>query len=184
MFHIHVDANKLSQELENYLLENLSFQRTNFSGHPQGVAHYESPIHLTSKTSDSKEFRNSFKDVIDLCKERSEEIEGYVEGEYIPLDIDIEEKPFNPEIKTPCRFELVDLAPGTFREDEIHITLDRDKSDPRLIENLRKNGVFLCLYGQSSSGRVEILTVQGKLKANTANYTSNTRIISKKLEEQ
>ena len=163
MFHIHVDAHQLSKELEIYLLRTLNFGKSNFSGHPQGVPHYETPIHLTYKTNDVKDFRNIFDEIVGYLDENPEAIEGYVEGEYIPLDIDIEENPFNPEVEVPCQFELTNLAPGKFREDEIHVTLDRDKSDPRLIKNLRKMG-FFSAYMDKPDSRVEILTVQGSVK--------------------
>lgn len=162
-FHIHVDALKLSQEFENFLIENLNFWQSDFAGHPEGVPHFEAPIHLTTKTETAKEFKAIFESIQSYLEQNPEAIEGYVEGEYIPLDIDIKEQPFNPEVEVPCRFELTDLDPGTFREDEIHVTLDRDKSDPRLIENLRSMG-FFSAYMDKSFGTVEILTVQGSIK--------------------
>jgi hypothetical protein len=163
MFHIHVDAHTLSKEFENFLLKNLSFFNTNFSGHPEEVPHYETPIHLTNKTNDGKDFKKIFDAIVEYLDNHPGSIEGYVEGEYIPLDIDIEAKPFNPEVEIPCQFELTDLPVGTFREDEIHITLDSEKSDPRLIKNLRKMG-FFSAYMEKSFGTVEILTVQGTIK--------------------
>lgn len=138
MFHIHVDAHQLSKELENYLLRTLNFWESNFSGHPQEVPHYETPIHLTYKTSDVKDFRNIFENIVNYLDK-------------------------NPEVEVPCQFQLTNLAPGTFREDEIHVTLDRDKSHPRLINNLRKMG-FFSAYMDKPDSRVEILTVQGSLK--------------------
>lgn len=159
-FHIHVDAHQLTSEFENLLLQHLNFCNTDFAGHPEGALHFETPRHLTYKTKDAKNFKTVFDAIADYLKENTEAITGYVEGEYIPLDIDIEENPFDPSIPVPCQFELTNLAAGTFREDEIHVTLDRDRSDPRLINNLRSMG-FFSAYMDKSFGTVEILTAQG-----------------------
>lgn len=162
-FHIHIDAYKLSRNFEKFLLKNSKFWNSNFSGHPEEVLHYETPIHLTLKIQDGKQFKSIFNNILEYLEENPNSIEGYVEGEYIPLDIDIEEKSFNPEVKIPCEFNLKSLDSGTFREDEIHITLNRDKSDPRLINSLRSMG-FFSAYMDKQSGPVEILTVQGTRK--------------------
>jgi hypothetical protein len=159
-FHIHIDAHQLAHQFEELLLENLGFCNTDFAGHPEGALHFETPRHLTYKTKDPKNFKAVFDAITSYLKENTEAITGYVEGEYIPIDIDIEEQPFDPSIPVPCQFELTNLAEGTFREDEIHVTLDRDRSDPRLINNLRSMG-FFSAYMDKSFGTVEILTAQG-----------------------
>jgi hypothetical protein len=159
-FHIHIDAHQLAHQFEDKLLQELGFANTDFAGHPEGVLHFETPRHLTYKTKDAKTFKTVFDAIADYLKENTESITGYVEGEYIPLDIDLEEQPFDPTIPVPCKFELTTLATGTFREDEIHVTLDRDRSDPRLIDNLRSMG-FFSAYMDKSFGTVEILTAQG-----------------------
>jgi hypothetical protein len=159
-FHIHIDAHQLAQGFEDFLLGDLGFWNTDFSGHPVGVLHFETPRHLTYKTKDAKNFKTVFDNVTAYLKGRPDDISGYVEGEFIPLDINIKEKPFDPTVPVPCQFELTTLAAGTFREDEIHITLDRDRSDPRLIDNLRSMG-FFSAYMDKSFGTVEILTAQG-----------------------
>lgn len=159
-FHIHIDAHQLAQNFENLLLQDLGFCNTDFAGHPEGVLHFETPRHLTYKTKDVKSFRSTFDAIASYLNENTDAIAGYVEGEYIPIDIDLEEQPFDPSIPVPCKFELTTLAAGTFREDEIHVTLDRDRSDPRLIDNLRSMG-FFSAYMDKSFGTVEILTAQG-----------------------
>lgn len=52
------------------------------------------------------------------------------------------------------------LEPDTFRETEIHITLSRDDSDPRLLEALTDMG-FFCAYLPKDYGEAAIFTVQG-----------------------
>jgi hypothetical protein len=160
-FHIHVDAQQMSLELELFLIENLKFWNSNFSGHPEGALHFETPRHLTWKSKDAKEARSTFDTLINYLESNPNCIEGYVEGEYIPVDIDLPAQPFNPNIPIPYRLELCSLEPGKFREDEIHITLDREKSDPRLIAALRSMG-FFSAWMEKSSSSVEIFTVQGE----------------------
>lgn len=159
-FHIHIDAHQLSPVFENLLLTEYNFYDTDFSGHPKGVPHYETPRHLTYKTQNGKTFNNLFNTLTDYLKHHPNAIKGYVEGEAIPLDLDIPETPFNSDIPIPYQFNLKPLSAGTFREDEIHITLDREKSDPRLIKSLRSMG-FFSAYMDKLSAKVEILTIQG-----------------------
>jgi hypothetical protein len=160
-YHIHVDAQKIEPELELSLLNNLKFNSTDFSGHPEGALHFETPKHLTYKTKDVQSFRETFEAILEKLEHSPQSLTGYVEGEYIPLDIDLEEKPYNHDVPVPCRWELGMLPNGIFREDELHITLD--KSDQRLIKNLRSMG-FFSAYMEKSYGTAEILTVQGTRK--------------------
>jgi hypothetical protein len=160
MFHIHIDAHNLSEPFEEFLLNVIGFTRTNFSGHSDEAVHYETPIHLTKKTHSSKDFREIFDATIAFAKDNDNALTGYIEGEYIPTDIDILSKPYDPSVPFPIQLELKSLAPNTFREDEIHITLDRDKSDVRLLQAFRNAG-FFSAFMDKSTGNVEIFTVQG-----------------------
>ena len=85
---------------------------------------------------------------------------GYVEGEVIAEDIQIEEKPFSEFVPAPFRIATTSLPAGHFRESEIHVTLDRDRSDPRLIEALAGMG-FFAAYLPKPYGTAQIFTVQG-----------------------
>lgn len=160
-FHIHVDSQQMSSDLESFLVDDLKFWNSNFSGHPEEALHFETPRHLTWKSKDAKAARSTFSTLVSYLENNSNSLEGYVEGEYIPVDIDLPTQPFNPDIPIPYRFELCSLEPGKFREDEIHITLDREKSDPRLIASLRSMG-FFSAWMEKPSSSVEIFTVQGE----------------------
>ena len=162
-FHIHIDAQTLSIPFEKFLIETQEFWNSDFSGHPEGQSHCPPKKHLTRKTKYAQEFRGIFDAIIGYLNKDSKAIEGYIEAEYIPIDIEIESKPFNPEVKIPCNFQLTSLLPGTFRQDEIHITLERKKSDPRLINSLRSMG-FYSVYMKKPFGEVEIFTAQGTRK--------------------
>ncbi|QSJ18722.1 hypothetical protein JYQ62_08165 [Nostoc sp. UHCC 0702] len=158
-FHIHIDAQTLANPFEEFLIGQ-QFWNSDFSGHPEGLAHCPPKKHLTKKTKNVQEFRGSFDAIIDYLQDNSEDIEGYIEAEYVPVDIEIEETPFNPEIEIPFKLQLSSLPPGAFRQDELHITLSRAESDPRLINSLRNMG-FYSVFMEKKFGEVEIFTAQG-----------------------
>jgi len=159
-FHIHIDAQTLSNSFENFLIETQKFWNSDFSGSPEEFSHRPPKIHLTKKTKYAQELRESFHEIVSYIKDNPKSLEGYVEAEYIPVDIDIEEKFFNPKIEIPLKIQTSSLFPGTFRQDEIHITLLRESSDPRLINCLRSMG-FYSVYMEKPFGEVEIFTAQG-----------------------
>jgi len=158
-FHIHVDAFEISPEFERFLTGELGFYRSDFAGHPEGVEGFEPPHHLTLKLKDGNQFRSRFDDVVRTAKAATR-MRGYVEGELLAEDIQIEEKPFNPSVPVPFRIATTSLPPGQFRESEIHVTLDRDRSDSRLIEALTGMG-FFAAYLPKPYGTAQIFTVQG-----------------------
>lgn len=157
-FHVHVDASSLPEELATHLRQVLGFVDTNFSGHPEGVEHYEPAAHLTLKMSGGSAFRQAFEAT--TAAARAGALDGYVEGEVIALDEAIEENPFDSTIPVPFRIQTRKLPPDTFRESEIHVTMDRDRSDPRLLKSLIEMG-FFAAYLPKSWGTAIIFTAQG-----------------------
>jgi hypothetical protein len=162
-YHIHIDANYLASKTENFLLDHFKFKNTVFSGHAEGALHFETLNHFTFKTKDKIDFDLIFDAVKRYFSDNPADISGYLEGEYVPLDLDIIPEPFDPTVPLPFRLELTNLEAGSFREDEIHITLDRDKSEPQLLENLRSMG-FFSAYMDKPHSNVEIFTAQGSKK--------------------
>jgi hypothetical protein len=162
-YHIHIDASYLNPQTEDELLNKLGFTDTAFSGHAEGALHFETPKHFTFKTKDIVDFNRQFDTTEQYFTNNPGSIIGYLEGEYVPLDVEIEVKRFDRTVPIPLKLELSNLEPGSFREDEIHITLDRDKSDPQLLENLRGMG-FFSAYMDKPQGNVEIFTAQGTKK--------------------
>jgi hypothetical protein len=158
-FHIHVDAQTLSEEFESYLTDGLGFWRSDFSGHPEGVEHFEPPHHLTKKVSSGAQFRADFDRLVAYAEEHRP-MKGYLEGEFIALDEDLEERPFDASVAPPFRLETASLPDGRFRESEIHVVLDRDRSDPRLIESLMRMGLFTA-YMTKPYGTAQVFTAQG-----------------------
>jgi hypothetical protein len=158
LFHIHIDAVSITSDFETFLAD-MSFVRTDFAGHPEGADGHEAPNHFTLKLTDSEAFKKTFDQVVSRAAEMSG-IRGYVEGEFIPLDADVPDRPYRLGVQVPFRVESGDIEHGSFRETEIHITLDRDKSDPRLLASLTDMG-FFSAYMKKAYGVAQIFTVQG-----------------------
>ena len=158
-FHIHVDAQTLSSVFERHLVGELGFWRSDFSGHPEGFEHYEPPHHLTLEPTTGAEFRDLFARVLPHAKGPGA-MRGYIEGEFVALDQDIPSHVFDPSVPAPFSLRRTFLPSGTFRESEIHVTLDRDRSHPQLLRNLLDMG-FYAAYLPKSYGTAEIFTAQG-----------------------
>jgi hypothetical protein len=173
-YHIHIDASYLSSQTEALLLDKFGFVDTAFSGHAEGALHFETPKHFTFKIKDRADFNQKFDAVQQYFIDNPGSIVGYLEGEYVPLDLDIVSKPFDRTVPVPFKLDLTNLASGSFREDEIHITLDREKSEPQLLENLRGMG-FFSAYMDKPHSNVEIFTAQGSKK--------NVKMILKQIKE-
>ncbi|HEV7859662.1 MAG TPA: hypothetical protein VGO91_13685 [Pyrinomonadaceae bacterium] len=158
-FHIHVDAITLTEKFEEYLIKELGFWRSDFAGHPEGVEHFEPPHHLTKKVATSFEFRAMFDGLLSHVEDHLPMV-GYLEGEYIALDKDLEEHQYDASVKPPFKIETGSLPPASFRESEIHIVLNRELSDERLLQSLADMGFFTA-YLPKSYGLAQIFTAQG-----------------------
>jgi hypothetical protein len=159
-FHIHIDAKNITRQFEKILVQECSFDHKNFIQRQDLNPSYAPETHLTYKTTNSNQASQIFKDIHTYLEQNPDSMTGYVEHEYIPEQISIEYKTFNPDVPLPFQLELGDLGIGAFREDEIHITVDRDNSDRRLLESLRQIGFFSALR-QKDYGIAEIFTTQG-----------------------
>jgi hypothetical protein len=159
-FHIHIDAKNINTQFEEILIEQYSFEHKNFIQRQDFNLSHVPETHLTYRTTESDRSSQIFRDIHNYLEQSSDAMVGYVEYEFIPEKIPIKYQIFNPDVTTPFQLELGNLPVGTFREDEIHITLDRDNSDPRLLESLRRIGFFSALR-QKDYGIAEIFTTQG-----------------------
>jgi len=157
-FHVHVDAHLLDPEVEETLLRKHGFAQTNFCGHPVGVQDFGPRRHLTVKCQNGPEFRRRFDAVVDYL--RCTRTHGYLEGEYVASDTDILPKLFDPSVRLPLHLKLNRLPAGEFRQTELHVTLSRDQSDPRLIEALCAAG-FFAAYLPKTNGTAVVFTAQG-----------------------
>jgi hypothetical protein len=109
--------------------------------------------------SDSKKFKALFDRIVERAK-APQTMKGYIEGEFVPLDRDLAPRPFDASVPVPFKLQRGFLPPGTFRETEVHITLDRDRSEPRLLWNLLEMGLFAA-YLPKTYGTAVIFTAQG-----------------------
>jgi hypothetical protein len=159
-FDIHVDATELAHDGEQFLIKEMGFWRSDFCGHPEGAEAYEPLHHLTIKPETGTEYKDSFNRVQQYFQSHRGSIKGYVEGEFFAFDKDLESKPFDECVKVPFAVKTGFLPPGTFRESEIHVTMSRDKSDPRLIRTLMDMGLFAA-YLSKDYGVGQVFTVQG-----------------------
>ena len=162
-FHLHVDAKWISQEMEYALLSRFGFTVDNFSENQGGIVSYAPARHITRKFDDVREFNSTYRQVY-LLAQTPNWFSGYLEGEYISFDISLPTtKLADPLPEPPFCIEHTSLLSGTFRESEIHITLDRDESDPIVREMLLKMGFVLATIPKSY-GVAEIFTAQGTRK--------------------
>lgn len=159
LFDLHIDATALTPEFEKFLIEECSFWRNDFCGHPEGQEGHEPPHHLTQQLDTGKEFREMFDKVAGYARQHRP-MSGYIEGEFIALDVDLPERPFDAGVPLPFAIAPGTIPAGTFRESEIHVTMNRDASDARLRENMVKMG-FFSAYLPKEYGVAEVFTVQG-----------------------
>lgn len=162
VYHIHFDARVMPDSLQAYL-ESLGFRNDNFSGAPEGYRSFEPDSHMTRKTFDKDEFVDLWQD----AEKRAEgsDFVGYMEGEFIAYDDLIDEKSFGPAklgyLIVPFSIRRRQLRhPEMFRETEIHLAMDADRSDPYMIKSLLDAG-FYGAYMRKQDRRNIILTAQG-----------------------
>jgi len=159
-FHIHIDAWTYDQEYKNFILEEMKFITTDFCGHPEGREGFEPPNHLTLKIDESKNYKELFEKLRSYSASNNS-LKGYLEGEYISSDHSIDFKPFDSAQKIPFKAVNQKLNPGSFKEAEIHVTMEKDKSDKELQNNLLEMG-FCGAYTLKTDGSTAVVfTIQG-----------------------
>ncbi|HRH23352.1 MAG TPA: hypothetical protein PK295_01850 [Candidatus Magasanikbacteria bacterium] len=158
MYHIHVDAQSMDAATEDELIKAQGFELTNFSGHPTEILHFEPNRHLTFKCTEIGTFKRTFDQTRTLLANSN--MRGYLEGEFIASDEDIPHTPFNAEVPLNLQIQVGALEPGKFRATELHISLDKDRSDPRLIQRLCKTGLYGA-YLPKAHHTALVLTAQG-----------------------
>ena len=160
MYHIHIDAIALPNQLRQQLIENMGFKDTSLNGSPPDFDHFETAIMLTRKTDRKEEFNQVCSELERLCKGGG--MRGYFEGEYIASDEPILYKPHNA-LPVPFKIKRRQLqgAPNEeFRQTELHFVLDKDASDQRLIGSLLNAGLYGA-YMPKRDHTALVLTMQG-----------------------
>lgn len=160
IFHIHIDAKHMDKKLYDFAIKELGFYDSDFNGHPQGYVHFEPDRHLTLKRKTKQEFFESWNRLEEFTT--LENLKGYLEGEFIPIDEFIPFKEYK-DIPVPfsiTRRKLNGTKNEEFRQTEIHLTLEKDKSHPDLIKKLLDSGLYGA-YIPKERGIFLILTIQG-----------------------
>ncbi len=164
IFHIHIDTKTESPEIHS-AAKDIGFYEHNFSGHPAGYVHFEPTRHSSIKISDRMEFQKKWKALQTLMRS-DKNVAGYIEGEYIPTDVPIAPKEVT-QFKLPefniVRRRLSAALGEKFRETELHVVMDFDKSDQRVITGLLDAGLYGALLNKQDH-RAIILTAQGSNK--------------------
>ncbi len=174
IFHIHVDGTHVPPELRARTIE-LGYVDTNFDGHPYGYEHFEPVLHLTLKVSSRDEFDKKWAELVALYSAHAG-FTGYLEGEYIKIDEELPEKAYagGDDLCSPFRITRRRLTDAErFRQTELHLTMNRDRSDPRLITALLEAGLYgahmpknkLCCDGSVKEWHDLVLTAQGSARA-------------------
>ena len=161
IFHIHIDATELPKSLEDYVIKELGFYENGFSGHPPGYRHFEPNRHLTVKPKDRAEFNRIWASL--STNAAAHGLIGYIEGEYISSDDTIKFIPYK-EAEVPFKIGRRHLSHDEkFRQTELHLVLDADESDPRLIQSLLESGLYGA-YIPKKDHKAIVLTAQGYIK--------------------
>lgn len=163
IFHIHIDAQEMSKELYEYAIKELKFYDSDFNGHPDGFKHFEPKKHLTLKLTSKEEFNLTW-EILDNFTDRTK-LRGYLEGEFIPIDEIIPYKEYK-DIPVPFKInrrKLTGEKYEEFRQTEIHLTMEKDKSNPELMKKLLEAGLYGA-YITKRRGTFLVLTIQGFIK--------------------
>jgi len=178
IFHIHIDALHMSKELYDFALKELQFYDSDFNGHPEGYVHFEPERHLTLKLNTKEEFFGAWNKLEQFTD--GEKLRGYLEGEYIPVDDFIPYKEYK-DIPVPFYIERRRLSgeeDEEFRQTEIHLTMDKDKSHPELMRKLLDAGLYGA-YIPKDRGTFLVLTIQGFIK----DIVPLTKVVREYIEE-
>src|SRR6185503_553173 len=163
IFHVHVDAfEPLSGGFRRALESHSTARQTDFVGHPEGYHHFEPTEHFTFKLPSREQFNDTWVYLVEAASEASDFV-GYLEGEYISTDEMIPFRPYNPAVACPFQIQRRRLKPERgeeFRHSELHLVMDKDASDPRLIQSLLEAGLFGAYLPKQDHTAI-VLTAQG-----------------------
>ncbi|MFT5890279.1 MAG: hypothetical protein ACI9Y7_000369 [Dokdonia sp.] len=163
IFHIHIDAQEMTEELYEYAIKTLKFYDSDFNGHPEGFLHFEPEKHLTLKLITKAEFDETWEKLAKFTDKTK--LRGYLEGEFIPIDEFIPYTEYK-DIPIPFKIErrkLTGKDNEEFRQTEIHLTMEKDKSNPDLMKKLLEAGLYGA-YIPKRRGTFLVLTIQGFIK--------------------
>jgi hypothetical protein len=163
-YHIHVDASAISEDLHTQIKNSLFFIDDNFLDLPQkGYSVFVPKAHLSKKIPSKQEFDETWNILEKMVNMKN--LTGYLEAEFIKNFDAIPSKPYI-RVKPPFTIHRRTLngSPNEiFRQSEIHIMMDADRSEKRLITDLLDAG-FYGGYYQENDKKGVVLTIQGFTK--------------------
>lgn len=162
IYHIHLDTKTASTELHTKIQQELGFFAHHFSGHPDGYVHFEPTSHSSIKLFSRDEFNKTWNRAVELVTTEKDVI-GYLEGEFIPIDVAITFKEMVSYLPPPFRIKrrTLDQNKGEkFRETEFHLVMDFDRSNQKVINGLLDAGLYGALLAKQDH-RAIVLTIQG-----------------------
>jgi len=129
--------------------------------HPEGGRTPFVPLcHLTIRPANGSEQRQLFQKARDLAISYGKEVEGYLESEVAHVISGFAEMEFNPSVRLLAKVETTFLPAGCFREDEIHVQFDKDRTHPRIAQEFQGAG-WRQAFCPEEYGTGDIWTVQG-----------------------
>lgn len=164
IFHIHIDAQNMPRALDEYAVSVLKFIPTDYDGHPEGYDHFEPKRHLTFKAPTKQIFQDTW-NALERVMESHPDFIGYIEGEYLPTDEYIPYKPY-VDVNIPfniTRRKLDAKIDESFRQTEVHVTMEKTQSHPDLIKKLLNSGLYGAFIPKHD-GEFLVLTIQGFIK--------------------
>lgn len=165
MCHLHVDMFAQPPKSLIDALRVLGFWDTSFrvpypDGHDGCVAHW------TWKTENATSAHQKWAALSQIIQGAG--IPGYIERELIKFDLDepiTVDHPFDPSVERPFMLEKYTLSEGGFKESEVHMTLDKDASDPRVMDYFTSMGMVPAImpkrHADGSPFDALILTAAG-----------------------
>ncbi len=160
-FHLHIDGTYVPPAFLQVLEKRFGFWQANFSGHPEGFQHFEPNYHMTMKFTEGKKFREACLALEKLARKHRDFV-GYFEGEYIREERIVPVRSYGGA-HVPFKLSRRRLDGSTFeqfRESELHLTLDKDVSHPKLVEGLLESGLYGAYIPKIDHTAI-VLTIQG-----------------------
>jgi len=163
VYHIHLDGmyriSLKPREPLRVALEACGFTQDSFCGHPPDYPSFEPQYFFTHKTHDRDEHQEIWRFVCALPFQLG--FMGYAEAEYVKSD---EHLPYHPFTEQAPPFQITRrrLDVGEWRKTELHLVMDKDKSDPQLIKFLLDAGLYGA-YLKKQDRTFIVLTMQGML---------------------
>jgi hypothetical protein len=160
-FHIHVDAATVSPDFERSARLDLGFERDDFNPLPSAGIQAFRCNHLSKKLGHAREFEAVFNQIAGLAQS-SNGLVGYIEGECVARRHELEAASLAGDCRPPFSVVLGELAPGHFRETEIHISTLAKDANSHTVRALVEAGFFLAHKGTSANTRL-VFTIQGSV---------------------